>query len=456
MMSNMAKLIIALLLSLLLSQEIVAQSALEGYIKEGIENNLVLKQKKITYEKAVVALRTASSYFFPSVNLQANYTSGEGGRRISIPVGDLMNPVYQTLNQLTGSNSFPQIKNVEETFFPYKFYEVKIRTSMPVLNTDLIFNHQIQNRQEELKNIEVEMYKRELVKEIKVAFFNIMSAEAAKEIFANVLQLAQEAKRVNESLLRNGNGLPVYVLRSESEIENIKAQKLEAENDLRNATNYFNFLLNRKLESTVSTNLSAQEIDVLSKLPPIIDVSLSKREEMLMMQKGVEINKTVVQMSSYYWVPKINAFVDLGAQDQKWNYNKKSRYYLFGFQLDMPIFEAFRNRNKVEEAELSLQNSELELQNVSSQLKLGVNLAANGVSTANQNHSSALKQLDAAKSYYKLIMKGYQEGVNTFIETVDARTQLLSSELLANISKYKVLISIANYERETATNKINN
>ncbi|MBI3125488.1 MAG: TolC family protein [Ignavibacteriales bacterium] len=444
-----------ILIMLLLFEEVDAQSILDQYVQEGISHNLVLQQKKISYEKAIASLKIATSYFFPSINFQANYTSGKGGRSISIPVGDLMNPVYKTLNQLTGSNSFPQIQNVEQTFFPYKFYDVKIRTAVPLLNTDLIFNREVQNGQTELKSIEVKMYKRELVKEIKVAFFNILSASAAAKIYDNVLQHALEGKRVNESLLKNGTGLPVYILRSESEIENIKSQKVEAENQLRNAKYYFNFLLNKDLESPVNATLSGEEIEKLSALPPLVDRTLSNREEVKMLRKGIEINESVAKMNNLYWVPKVSAFLDLGVQDQKWNYNAKSRYYIFGLQLDMPIFEAFRNKNKIDEAELNLQSAELDLQNVTNQLHLSVNVAANAVTTANQNYITAAKQLEAAVSYHKLIMKGYQEGINSFIETVDARTQLLSSELSANINKYKVLISIANYERELATNKLN-
>ncbi|MDP2039049.1 MAG: TolC family protein [Ignavibacteria bacterium] len=450
----MTKYSLYLLVLLFLFEEASAQSVLNQYVQEGISHNLVLQQKKISYEKAITSLKIATSYFFPSINLQASYTSGEGGRSISIPVGNLMNPVYKTLNQLTGSNSFPQIQNVEQTFFPNKFYDVKIRTTMPLLNADLIFNREVQNTQRELKCIEVEMYKRELVKEIKVAFFNILSAEAASKIYDNVLLHALEAKRVNESLLKNGTGLPVYILRSESEIENIKSQKVEAENQLRNAKYYFNFLLNRELESPVNTTISAEELDAFSKLPPLVDLTLSKREEVKMLRKGIEINESLAKMNNFYWIPKVSAFLDLGAQAQTWNYNTKSRFYLFGLQLDMPIFEAFRNQNKIDEAELNLHNTELELQNITAQLRVSTNIASNAVTTANQNYISAVKQLDAAKSYHNLIMKGYQEGINSFIETVDARTQLLSSELSTNINKYKILISVANYERELATNKI--
>ena len=108
-----------ILFCVLPGQNIFAQNQLENYIKEGIANNIVLNQKKISLEKAMYSLKTATSLFFPSINLEGDYTSGEGGRNISIPVGDMLNPVYSTLNLLTQSNSFPQLDNVKIKFFPF-------------------------------------------------------------------------------------------------------------------------------------------------------------------------------------------------------------------------------------------------------------------------------------------------------------------------------------------------
>ncbi len=439
---------------LILSVNLGAQTVLDKYIKEGLQNNIVLQQKKISYDKAAYSLKIATSYFFPSINFNASYTSGEGGRSIALPIGDLMNPVYQTLNQLTGSNAFPQISNVNENLFPNKFYDVKFRTSLPLINSDLIFNRSIKSEQSQIAEYEIEMYKRELVKEIKVAYFNYLSAETAATIYDNALSLANEGKRVNESLLKNGSGLPVYVLRSESEIENIKAQKIEAQNQSLNAKSYFNFLLNRKLDTVIDSDLSFENEIAKAASNLNAEFSLAKREELMMLQKGISINQSVVDMNKYYWIPKVSAFLDLGAQDQKWKYNSKSQYYLFGIQLDVPIFESFRNYYKIEESELELKNAELNQQLVSHQLQLSANIATNGLTVANQNYQSSLKQFEVAQSYHSLVMKGYQEGVNTFLETIDARTQLLNSELLVNINKYKIMIASANCEREKIFNKI--
>jgi outer membrane protein TolC len=55
-----------------------------------------------------------------------------------------------------------------------------------------------------------------------------------------------------------------------------------------------------------------------------------------------------------------------------------------------------------------------------------------------------------------LIEKGYKEGVNTFIESIDARNQLTSAQLLVTINQYRLLSAKASYERETASYELSN
>ena len=89
---------------------------LQAYITEGLQSNLGLKQKQLDYASNLSALKEAKGLFFPDLSLNARYTVADGGRIIEFPVGDMLNPVYTTLNTLTGSNLFPQIENEE---FPF-------------------------------------------------------------------------------------------------------------------------------------------------------------------------------------------------------------------------------------------------------------------------------------------------------------------------------------------------
>lgn len=423
-----------------------AQSQLEQYVGEALENNLVLQQKQIGLDKAMASLRIAKGMFMPSVSVLGAYTSGDGGRNIAIPVGDLLNPVYTALNQLTESNAFPQIENVNENFFPNNFYDVKVRTSIPILNSDLIYNQKIQQQQVVMQEFEQTIYKRELVKEIKVAYFNYLSANEAIAIYRAALDRATEGKRVNESLLANGKGLPTYVLRSQSEIENIAAQLLASEKQAENAKMYFNFLLNRNQDAAIESD-STIEL-------PAVEVALQQegqREELKQLQEAVSINETILQMNKLNWSPKLSGFLDLGSQYQNWEFSQQARYYLFGVQLEVPLFAGFTNRSRVRQGKLDVAHAQLNQNLLSRQIDMGERSARNNLVVAYQDFNSAKAQFTSAASYQRLIDKGYKEGVNTFIETIDARTQLTSAQLQVNITRYRALIAHAQLERAAAT-----
>src|ERR1044071_8610296 len=103
------------------------QSILQAYIDEGLKSNLQLKQEQLNYDKSVEGLNVARSLFLPQVAVNASYTLASGGRKIDFPIGDLLNPVYSTLNQLTDSQQFPQLPNQSIQFLPNNFHDTKLR-----------------------------------------------------------------------------------------------------------------------------------------------------------------------------------------------------------------------------------------------------------------------------------------------------------------------------------------
>ena len=428
-------------------------SPLDGYVRHGLENNLVLQQKNISLEQALLALKMANGMFAPSISLLGNYINGTGGRSISFPVGDLLNPVYSTLNQLTGSSAFPQIENVNTNFFPQDFYDVRARTSMPLLNTDLIYARKIKTGQVRLQEMEIRIYQRELIRNIKVAYFNYLSARESLSIYESALERAREGKRVNESLLANGKGLPAYVLRSESEIETIQAQLVDAERQTENAKMYFNFLLNRESSLEIASDFTPDLSPVAARLAQ--GAESQQREELIQLQQVAQISQQAVRMNSLFWAPRLSGFIDLGAQAENLKYNRNARYQLTGLQLEMPLFAGLNNRRKINQSELQVKTAELNLRLTDQQLQMTANVAQNALISSYRNYQTSLKQLEAARSYQRLIDKGYREGLNTFLEAVDARNQLTGAELQLKLNLYKVLIADAGVERETASYPLN-
>jgi outer membrane protein len=442
----------ALLPIVMLSVAVNAQNTPDSYIQEGLKSNLVLQQKNLSWQQAQQSLQIARSYFLPSVNLLADYTSGEGGRSIAFPIGDLLNPVYASLNQITQSDAFPQIENVNENFFPKNQYDVRIRTSLPLINTDLYLNRSIQGQQVMMKQYELNMYRRQLVYDIKSAYFMYLGAVSASKIYESAMVLVRKNVEINESLVRNGKSLPANYLRSKSELERVKSELNSAQNRAANAKKYFNFLLNRDLDSDIHSNYSVLDATVQD----TTSLGIERREELQMLKTATAINQSALRLNKLTRVPKVNAFLDLGSQASDWKVNDNARYYLIGVQLSMPLFQGFRTNATIRQSSLEIQKTQLSLVNTTEQLNLSATVAKNDLQTATQNYLASRDQLKSAQSYFHLVDTGYQQGVNSLIEFLDARNQFTASQLQQNLRLFEMLTAAAKLERETASYTLEN
>jgi len=426
------------------------QSVLDQYVTEALRGNLVLQERKVSLEKAMLAIREAKRLFGPTVSFETQYTLAQGGRRISFPVGDLLNPVYATLNQLTASSRFPQIANVEEQFLPDNFYDVRIRSAMPLLNPEIRINLDIRTRQAELTQAEIDTYRRELVKEVKSAWYDHLMTHQAVAILESALGLVEEGLRLNRSLLANGKGLPAQVVRAEAEVASVEARLSSARSDRRNAAARLNFLVNHPLTDSVPAVEPDLPMSLLQVLSDSVRAQVGRREELRGLGIATDIGRDMLRMVGSYRKPRVGAFLDLASQGFDFQFDRRSAFYLGGFSLQLPIYAGGRNRMKVRQAELDLKALGSRTLNVSRQLELSALVARNAVRDAHASWLSAQREEKASVQYHQLVDRGYREGVNTYIELLEARNQLTSSRLQSVIRRCSLLKAFAAYERETA------
>lgn len=440
-------LLVAISVSMFLHTSSWSQGVLDSYIRQGLDSNLVLKQRSVQLEKALLALTTAKSNFLPSVNFNASYTTAEGGRYAELPVGDMLNPVYATLNQMTGTNGFPQIKNQQINFLPTNFYDTYIRTSVPLLNTDIYANKRIQSQKIELSNLDMQVYARELVKNIKVAYYQVIMASESVKVYEANQQVLEQNVALNEALIRQGKGLKASLLKAQTELMKIKTSVSTAKNQLKNAQAYFNFLLNKPLDSEVV-------IEEAAAANPQLDAK-QEREEVQLINQSIAVQESVLKMNKNYWVPKINAFLDLGSQGTNWEVSRKSAYYMVGVSASIPIYNGSRNQQQIRQTRYELEQARLQLAQVEQQLELQRSQALRNVLNAQENWETAKVQLAASKEYFALVSGANREGLTNQLEFIDASNQVTNAELFVLIQYQNYLGSLAELERAAATYPLN-
>jgi outer membrane protein TolC len=425
----------------------IAQDQLQKYIEQGISGNLVIQQKNISLQRSMLALKEAKSWFLPTASLLGDYTWAEGGRTIDLPIGDLLNPVYSTLNTITGGQNFPMVENQEIQLMPRNFYDARIRLAYPLLNPGIIYQSRIREQQVALSQLEIDIYRSELTREIETGYYRYCLASDAVRIYESAQDLVERNLKINESLQRNGKGLAANVLRAKSELETVRARVQEAENQVKNARYWFNFLLNRSFADTVIYESLPVPTDLTVKLNNTPDIS--RRSELKSLRTAEGIRNLQLSLNQRYMIPRINLFADFGSQASDWEFSQKSRYLLAGVQVSMPLFSGQRNRITIADTKLEISDLAIQQEQTARQFTVAAGVAKNNLGTAAANLVSAEKQHESAKAYFSLIEKGYSEGINSLIEFMDARNQLTSSEIQVRQNRYKLLEAYAELERQT-------
>ena len=441
-----------LLLMMLLSFGALGQSEiLNNYVQEGLKNSQTLKQQNFQLQKAIFALSEAKTLFKPNVNFNTTLSTAQGGRKIEIPIGDLVNPVYTTLNKLTSSNSFPQIQNSSEQLVPKDFYDVRVKTTMPLINAELKYNQAIKQDQITMQQAEIQVYKRELVRDIKLAYINYLKATEAIKVYDNALKILRESERVNESLIKNGSANPTVLVRTRNEISKINAEVDNAQGNQKNAAAYFNFLLNKDFSEGIT-------LDSLSKDGLKSEFAEGHREELDKIQIGININRQLLGINQSYKKIKIGASLDLGSQGRfaqiagaDKNFFAPNAFVLLGVSLDLPVYSFGRNQLKIKQSEMEIASLDAQLQQIKNQLDLQAELTKNSLNSAKEIYESKAIQVSTAERYYRDMMRRYKEGNLNFIELLDAQTQITTAQLQQSISLYDVWIKWVELERAKAS-----
>lgn len=419
-------------------------SILDRYIQEGLGGNALLSTQQYDAQKAALALEQAKALFMPQVNFQMQYTLAAGGRTQPLPIGDLLNPVYATLNQLTQSNSFPSIENTDIYFLPNNFHDTKIRTTVPVLNRDLKYNKAIQQELIAGTETKIATYKQQLTKDIKVAYLNYLQAQKAVDIYKNALSLVRENLRVQEKLVKNDVATPAQVLKAKSEVSKLESAILDAENSAKNAAAYFNFLLNQPLDRTISVDSVFYKTPVAAATAP--GSMGENRLELAQLESGKRALSLQLRQQKAYQTPKIGAFLDIGFQGFGFKVWDKQAYGLLGAQVDMPIYTAKTNKLKIQQTQVTLQQVQAQQTAVKKQIELQIAVAETNLQTAQKATESAANTLQYAREYYRLTDRRYREGQALQIELIDARTQLTEAELQQSLQTANSYIKLFELE----------
>lgn len=416
------------------------QNALDEYIRQALEKHGLIKEQDALINQKKASLYLASRQAGPELTLSTSYTLAAGGRDISFPLGDLLNPVSNALNDLTRTQEFPQYENQNILFLPNNFYDLRTRVTQPIFRPEIKTNRLIKQEQIDLQELEKEMVERNIIRDVKKAYYQYIQSGEMIAILRQALNVLEEGERVTQSMIRNGIALPSAILRIQAEQSKLASQTFAAENQRTNARAYFNYLTGRPESDSI------QAISVMVLPDPASFTDTIRTEEINSLEKGLAIQKLAFDLENKFHAPKLGAQVDLGSQ----NFNFKwGGYLLAGLQLDIPLYDNKKNKYRKEEIQAGMKATSEKKDWAVKSLRLQLQQAKRQMATAIDQYHSYSPVLNMSQRYYWEILRRYKEGQATPAELVEAQAQITSAQLQQNIALYESWIRAAEIESLT-------
>ena len=427
---------VSLYLAVGFSVSLQAQTpTLDALIVEAEANWPALSKSTALREAAVASQLEATRAYRPTVSVGGTYTLAAGGRTIALPLGDLLNPAYGALNQLTQTQNFPTLENQEEPLLPNNFYDARVRVVQPLIQPEIQLSRKLAAAGIAAQDASVEVVRTELRASVRTAYFQLASARAAVEIYEAAEALTDEAYRTTSSLVRNGAALPLARERVVAERAQVQANKAAAEATLDNAIAQLNYLLGRQFDEAVAEAraIDAQPLSITN--PDSIDISA--RAELDQLAAAIEVAALQLELESKFRRPRLGLQLDAGSQDFDFGLQP---YILAGLNLNVPLYDGGRHGARTQRLKAEQRAANAQLEEAQRGFGLQLEVARHQLRAARAQLAAYEPAVAAAQRAYEDADKLYRAGQTGYVELLDAQNQLTTTRLQEALARYTTSI----------------
>lgn len=415
---------------------VAASPALEQYLQEAMTNNPALAQANFEVQAERERLEGLRARFYPSLSLQARASVAEGGRTIDFPAGDLLNPVYNTLNaQLAAQNQPPRFPNVSNQSIPLlrpTEQDTRLVVRGPIYEPALdqqVLAQQSAMQAQEAARLQV---KEELERDLKTAYWQLAQANARVDILQTSLRTLQENERVNQALYKAGETTLDAPKRAEAERLEVQVALQDAQTQAMLAKEYFNLL--RFAPNNAAVELpqgqpSAEDIQAaLQSLRPEAPAA-SAPPALTRLERSLAAQQAQVDASRAAYKPSVGYQIDAGYQGRDYSTGPQTGFAQASVVLSWTLADAGIRSSEVARSAAQLQALQAKTKQANRQLQLAKLQARENLLVSLNSIEARQAQQQAALESLRITTRKRDAGEATQIEFLSAEQAATRAQL---------------------------
>lgn len=433
----------------------------EGYVRVAYEQNLILRSQALDVDAARARLELANAARQPRLDFGGRYSRADGGRTIDVPAGDLLNPVYRTLNEMLAAQgrttTFPLVSNLAIPLLREREQETRLRLTAPLFNSELARWSASRRSALEAATLQQAAFRRDLRFAVLQAYYDYLRARSVELILRGAMENTREAVRVGRALLAVDKVTEDRVLRAEADDLAVAQQLADAARDRGMAQHTFNRLLRRPLDAALqeppADELAALTAALTTRSVPELR-GYEAREELAALQAAAAEAGAAEAAVRARTRPTLALIVDGGIQGESYRIGSGANYAQGSLIAEFNLWDGRHRRSELEVARTQRRKADLQIDVMRDQLALEARTAADELTAARAAMPAAQRRTEAAARAFQLVAAREREGMTNQLAFLDARQAHTSALLNLEITRQRLFVAAARLDRALAASPI--
>ena len=405
---------------------------LEQALEIALSENVSVKVADLEIQRTEYAKKGAYAALYPQIDLSASYQRtikkqkmymNMGGSPMEIEVG-----MFNTLNAAAAA-------------------------AMPLVNAQLWQSLKLSALEVELAVEKARSSKLEMVTQVKNAYFGILLAKEALNVYDKVYNNAVENFAETQKKFDAQKVSEFELVRAKTTVANAIPNVYSAESSVVLALWQLKAVLGVDLDMDIDVAGSLEDYSqqMFYDIHQHDDPNLDNNTTMKQLAIQVEQLAQNIKLQKYANIPSLAASFNFSyismANDVAFKEFPWSPYSTAALSLNIPIFAGGKRFQAIRQAKNQHQQVQMQIDNTERQLKIAIRQNLNTMETNMKSYYAALEAVASAQKAYDIAEAAYKVGRSTLIELNDAQLALTQSQLAQHQAVYNFVIAKAQLEQ---------
>lgn len=436
---------------------------LDQAVRIALSENLAVKVADKDIERAEYAKKGTYAALFPQIDASASYSRtikkqvmymdfdmgafGGGGA----DAGDGTDPLEiatKAAGKASGSTAGGGIEVGR-----WNTYSAGVSAGLPIINAQLWKSLKISGQDVELAVEKARSSRLETVTQVKQAFYGVLLAKEALNVYKEVYDNALENFQQTEKRYNAEKASELEYQRAKSTVQNAIPNVYDADNAVALGLWQLKAVMGIDLDEDIDVagSLSDYSQTMFRQLHEHDDVSLEDNSTMRQLAIQAEELANTIKLQQYASLPtmalQFSYSLNAMTNDFKFSEYNWSPYSAVGVSLSIPIFAGGKRYNAVRQARNQYDQFELTRENTERQLRVAIRQYLNQMETCMKNFDAAQSGVETARKAYDIAARTYNLGSSTVTELNNAQLALTQAQLASSQAIYNFVVAKSNLEQ---------